>query len=657
MTPHRIKRVTLALTTADAASARAWSDRCRDLFPTRIAPLLGRLCSEADDSPHLRRIDRLELDLGRLDPNDDETIIIRLTDALRPALARALADRPHDPSAAPLALLTLFARTGNLPWSADRTTDPVAAALTALLTTAPHALQSLLRDLADDPPAIARLARHAPPPVLAALLAHTFPDHAALLAPVRRALEPTSHEPPEQSPHPLALRHAVLTTLTRGDVGPETFAPLLALTAHFAEPSHSPHFTRPRPPALRDPESPHKARPSHSPAEIDSGDSATTPDATIPVRPLDATPIAKNPRPDPVPNAAQPPLRPALARAAPRDRTPPITTHSTPAEVFAHLWRRARDTGRHPRNEPTATARESQLATSAASQHSPFAATTAHVSQHSPLAVSPARVSQHSPPAESQHSPPAARSLESQQSPLAAPPGAQHSPRAAPSGAQHSPLASPAGESHNSPLVAPPTRGSPLAAPPARASNPLARAELLTRRARQHLLAAEGELQLEDGGLVLLWPFLARMFERLELIDEQRRFPTELARQQAIALLAHLSTGDPDPPEYQRTLSKLLCAHDLAEPCMHDAPIPDDHQTEAEHLLHAVIDHVPALHALDIPSFRAAFLVRPAVLGTRDGTWTLQVERRPHDVILDTFPWAWMWLKLPWMPDPLRVEW
>lgn len=156
---------------------------------------------------------------------------------------------------------------------------------------------------------------------------------------------------------------------------------------------------------------------------------------------------------------------------------------------------------------------------------------------------------------------------------------------------------------------------------------------------------------------MLLWPFLARMFERLALIDAQRDFQDEVARQQAIALLAHLSTGDPDPPEYQRTLSKLLCAHDLAEPCMRDVPIPDEHQTEAGHLLAAVIDHVPALHALDIPSFRAAFLVRPAVLGTRDGTWTLQVERQPHDVILDTFPWAWMWLKLPWMPDPLRVEW
>ena len=40
-----------------------------------------------------------------------------------------------------------------------------------------------------------------------------------------------------------------------------------------------------------------------------------------------------------------------------------------------------------------------------------------------------------------------------------------------------------------------------------------------------------------------------------------------------------------------------------------------------------------------------------------EGTWLLRVERASHDLVLDRFPWSWSWLKLPWMGDPLRVEW
>jgi hypothetical protein len=170
------------------------------------------------------------------------------------------------------------------------------------------------------------------------------------------------------------------------------------------------------------------------------------------------------------------------------------------------------------------------------------------------------------------------------------------------------------------------------------------------------MLAEQGELHLEDGGLVLLWPFLDRFLQRVGLID-RGEFLGDEARAQAVALLAHVAIGDPDPPEFALPLAKLLCGHPLAAPVPRDGPIPPAHIAEAEHLLEAVIDHVPPLNAMTTATFRAAFLVRPAVVHTRDGAWTLQVERHTHDVLLDRFPWAWSWVKLPWMPDPLRVEW
>ena len=74
-------------------------------------------------------------------------------------------------------------------------------------------------------------------------------------------------------------------------------------------------------------------------------------------------------------------------------------------------------------------------------------------------------------------------------------------------------------------------------------------------------------------------------------------------------------------------------------------------------MLAAVIDHAPILDAMPIPRFRASFLQRAGVLGVRAGSWLLTVERQPYDLVLERFSWSWAWVKLPWMPDALTVEW
>jgi hypothetical protein len=174
--------------------------------------------------------------------------------------------------------------------------------------------------------------------------------------------------------------------------------------------------------------------------------------------------------------------------------------------------------------------------------------------------------------------------------------------------------------------------------------------------ARRRALARLDELYIEDAGLVILWPFIERLFTRVELLDE-RRFRDEAAQTTGIALLAHLALGDPAVPEHQLTLAKLLCGRALEHPCELDAPLDPALCEESEHMLAAVIDHAPILDAMPIPRFRATFLQRSAALSVRSGSWLLTVERQPYDLILQRFSWSWAWVKFPWMPDPLTVEW
>jgi hypothetical protein len=177
------------------------------------------------------------------------------------------------------------------------------------------------------------------------------------------------------------------------------------------------------------------------------------------------------------------------------------------------------------------------------------------------------------------------------------------------------------------------------------------------RAARRGALARLDELYVADAGLVILWPFLERFFVRTGVLGDDRRFLDEVAQLQAVALVEALATADAAPLEFQLPLAKLLCGRPLESDFVLERLLAPEQLAEGDRLLAAVIGRAPVPTELSIPSFRADFLVRPGALGTRDGAWLLQVERRPHDALLDRFPWSWGWIKLPWMPEPLRVEW
>jgi hypothetical protein len=174
---------------------------------------------------------------------------------------------------------------------------------------------------------------------------------------------------------------------------------------------------------------------------------------------------------------------------------------------------------------------------------------------------------------------------------------------------------------------------------------------------RRGALARLDELYVEDAGLVILWPFLERLFLRAGVLGEHRGFLDEAAQLQAVALVNSLATADPAPLEFRLPLAKLLCGRSFESDFALERPLAPEQLAEGDRLLAAVIDRVPALGEPSIPELRAGFLARPGALGARDGAWLLQVERRPHDAVLDRFPWSWGWVRLPWMPGPLRVEW
>ncbi|MDP3221798.1 MAG: contractile injection system tape measure protein, partial [Rubrivivax sp.] len=165
------------------------------------------------------------------------------------------------------------------------------------------------------------------------------------------------------------------------------------------------------------------------------------------------------------------------------------------------------------------------------------------------------------------------------------------------------------------------------------------------------------------AGLVLLHPYLARLLQGLQLHSGQpgeALAPAVLPR--ALALLHALAcdTAAAAALELDLPFVKLL----LGLPPTQGLDLPpaqlDEADTaEVQALLQAVRQHWPALRSTSVQALRISFLQRRGLLRrAADGQgWQLQVQSEAFDLLLASLPWSLSWVKLPWMPEPLAVDW
>ncbi|MEM0938986.1 MAG: contractile injection system tape measure protein [Verrucomicrobiota bacterium] len=163
-------------------------------------------------------------------------------------------------------------------------------------------------------------------------------------------------------------------------------------------------------------------------------------------------------------------------------------------------------------------------------------------------------------------------------------------------------------------------------------------------------------ITIGNAGLVILWPFLLRFFENLNLITDQS-FHDRLARDKAVCALQYLADEEEAGLfEGMLALNKVLCGIPL-EDTVEPLSLSAEEQAAAEGLLHSVISRGPHWKNLSLNGFRTSYLQREGLLRTRDGHWLLQVKKETYDVTLEKLPWGFSVVKLPWMHEPLMVEW
>jgi hypothetical protein len=163
-------------------------------------------------------------------------------------------------------------------------------------------------------------------------------------------------------------------------------------------------------------------------------------------------------------------------------------------------------------------------------------------------------------------------------------------------------------------------------------------------------------ITVQNGGLVILWPYLGRLFTRLGLSDG-KTFLGEEELSRAIRLTEYLVTGKTEMEEHQLALNKLLCGAALDFQVPASIELTPEEEELCGKMLQGIIRNWEKMKTTRPNTFRETFLKREARLYKLEDRWELVVARKPYDMLLDSLPWNISMIQLSWMPERLVVHW
>lgn len=170
------------------------------------------------------------------------------------------------------------------------------------------------------------------------------------------------------------------------------------------------------------------------------------------------------------------------------------------------------------------------------------------------------------------------------------------------------------------------------------------------------VLEKGNKLYISNAGLILLHPFLSTYFTRLNLMDKGQ-FITPEAQARAVHLLQYLVFTSTSNPEHELALNKILCNYSLHEPLPLEIIITQEEADLSLELMKAAIQHSGKLSNSSVEGFRASFLQRDGIITETEQEWTLRIDQRGYDLILQTLPWSFGMIRFQWMDKPMIIEW
>ena len=166
-------------------------------------------------------------------------------------------------------------------------------------------------------------------------------------------------------------------------------------------------------------------------------------------------------------------------------------------------------------------------------------------------------------------------------------------------------------------------------------------------------------IPIPNAGLVILFPFLPMLFMRLNMLSQDRRsFNSNESKVRAIFILQRLiANEDKEYDEKDLFLNRLLINYPSNESLPKRLELNQNELSTIDSLLEAAKANWEKMRNTSMRGFQEAFLRRAGFIEKTEREWVLTVEERAFDILLDSIPWSYKLIRLPWMENILKVNW
>lgn len=171
----------------------------------------------------------------------------------------------------------------------------------------------------------------------------------------------------------------------------------------------------------------------------------------------------------------------------------------------------------------------------------------------------------------------------------------------------------------------------------------------------QESVLQDGGQYIQNAGLILIHPFLRTLFEHCELIDPKTQ---QLTDPELCAHLLHfIATGKTNAPEYDMIFEKFLCNIPMHQTLNRHIKLSRKHKTQAKNVIESVQHNWAPMKKSSTALLQNEFFQRPGKLVITDADYTLTVERKTQDILLEKLSWGIGLVKLPWQKKFIFVNW
>lgn len=166
-------------------------------------------------------------------------------------------------------------------------------------------------------------------------------------------------------------------------------------------------------------------------------------------------------------------------------------------------------------------------------------------------------------------------------------------------------------------------------------------------------------LSVGNAGLCLLAPWFIRLFSMLGYLDEERKkFRNTASKVRAVFLLQYLVCGEErDWREPELAFNRLLTALPGHVPLPRRLALTGEERQTADGMMAGVKANWPQMNGTSVQGFRYSFIARNGLMEQEEERWLLTVEEKAYDVLLDTVPWGFRQIRLPWLKKYVQVKW